>query len=236
LTKPAAGDASELARAHLDLARVAAAWSQLPAAIRAAVLALVDAAWQPLDLAAALDRAFDRLDRQAGGHNLVSLADLRGELGAHDRAAVDAELHRLRQAGRYSLAAAEGRHGLTPAERDAAIADDGRLLAYVSRVDDPCKNVDIKTIDAHTDRMATVALTPEAARQFDRLPRPIKARVARLRERLEHWPAVSGAKPLTGNLAGWYRLRTGDYRVRFRVAGERVIVDKIGHRSEFYEG
>jgi mRNA-degrading endonuclease RelE of RelBE toxin-antitoxin system len=29
--------------------------------------------------------------------------------------------------------------------------------------------------------------------------------------------------------------RTGDYRVRFRVKGENVIVDKIGHRSDFYD-
>jgi mRNA-degrading endonuclease RelE of RelBE toxin-antitoxin system len=48
-------------------------------------------------------------------------------------------------------------------------------------------------------------------------------------------PAVSGVKALSGNLAGWYRLRTGDYRVRFRVEGDKIIVDKIGHRSEFYE-
>ena len=67
------------------------------------------------------------------------------------------------------------------------------------------------------------------------LPRPIKARVERLPARLEDGPAVSGAKPLRGNRTGWYRLRTGDYRVRFRVAGERVIVDKIGHRSDVYE-
>ncbi len=53
--------------------------------------------------------------------------------------------------------------------------------------------------------------------------------------RLAHWPDVSGAKPLSGDLAGWYRLRTGDYRLRFRVQGETIIVDKIGHRSEFYE-
>jgi mRNA-degrading endonuclease RelE of RelBE toxin-antitoxin system len=52
---------------------------------------------------------------------------------------------------------------------------------------------------------------------------------------LRSWPAVSGAKPLTANLTGWYRMRTGDYRVRFRVKGEVVIVEKIGHRSEFYE-
>jgi hypothetical protein len=30
-------------------------------------------------------------------------------------------------------------------------------------------------------------------------------------------------------------MRTGDYRLRFRVQGETIIVDKSGHRSEFYE-
>ena len=83
--------------------------------------------------------------------------------------------------------------------------------------------------------MASVELTPDAAREFDRLPRVIRARVDRLRKRLERWPGVSGAKALSGDLAGCYRLRTGDYRVLFRVEGERVIVEKIGHRRDVYE-
>jgi mRNA-degrading endonuclease RelE of RelBE toxin-antitoxin system len=70
--------------------------------------------------------------------------------------------------------------------------------------------------------------------QLTDLPRVLRERVGRLFQRLEAWPEVSGAKPLTGNLAGCYRLRTGDYRVRFRVEGETIIVDKIGHRSKFY--
>ena len=86
-----------------------------------------------------------------------------------------------------------------------------------------------------TDSVATVSVTPAAAEQLDRLPKAIHARVHRLLRRLRSWPTVSGAKPLTGDLAGWYRLRTGDYRLRFRVHGEAVTVDKIGHRSEFYE-
>jgi mRNA-degrading endonuclease RelE of RelBE toxin-antitoxin system len=45
---------------------------------------------------------------------------------------------------------------------------------------------------------------------------------------------VSGVKALSGNLAGHYRLRTGDYRVQFRLEGENVMVEKIGHRSTFY--
>lgn len=83
--------------------------------------------------------------------------------------------------------------------------------------------------------MVRVLVTPEALEHLAGLPRVIRERIGKLLQRLEQWPAVSGAKPLTGNLAGWYRLRTGDYRVRFRLEGESAIVDKIGHRSEFYE-
>jgi mRNA interferase RelE/StbE len=83
--------------------------------------------------------------------------------------------------------------------------------------------------------MATVNVTDEARQQWRRLPKLIPSRIENLIERLEKWPAVSGAKDLSGNLAGWYRLRTGDYRLRFRVVGEIVTVDKVGHRRDFYE-
>ena len=53
---------------------------------------------------------------------------------------------------------------------------------------------------------------------------------------------MSGAKGLGKGLAGQYRIRTGKYRVQFRVEnaieGERVVtvvtIVKIGHREDFY--
>ncbi len=83
--------------------------------------------------------------------------------------------------------------------------------------------------------MADVLLTPTAQEQFDALPSLVKERMRKLFRRLSDWPAVSGAKPLSGNLAGTYRMRTGDYRLRFRVQGENVIIDKIGHRKDVYD-
>ncbi len=83
--------------------------------------------------------------------------------------------------------------------------------------------------------MAIVTVTPEAFEQADRLPLPIRRRIQRILARLEQWPDVSGAKPLSRDLAGRYRIRTGDYRLQFRVEGDRVVVEKIGHRSGFYE-
>jgi mRNA-degrading endonuclease RelE of RelBE toxin-antitoxin system len=83
--------------------------------------------------------------------------------------------------------------------------------------------------------MATVVLTAAAADALEQLANPIHGRVLKLLIRLEKWPQVSGAKPLSGDLAGRYRLRTGDYRVQFQVAGDVVRVERIGHRDGFYE-
>jgi len=84
--------------------------------------------------------------------------------------------------------------------------------------------------------MVKVVTTPEALEQLDDLPAEIVARVEKLLGRLEKWPQVSGAKALSGPLAGRWRLRTGDYRLQFRVQQETVMVEKIGHRDKFYEG
>jgi mRNA-degrading endonuclease RelE of RelBE toxin-antitoxin system len=83
--------------------------------------------------------------------------------------------------------------------------------------------------------MAYVTLESEAADQFSKLPERIKSRVTGIIERLSYWPEVSGAKPLQAKLAGRYRIRTGDYRLRFRVRGDEVIVEQIGHRDRFYD-
>lgn len=80
-----------------------------------------------------------------------------------------------------------------------------------------------------------VRLTATAREQLAQLPKSLRARMYRLLERLENWPEVSGAKPLRGELAGWYRLRSGDYRMQFQVVGDDVIVDRIGHRDGFYD-
>jgi mRNA-degrading endonuclease RelE of RelBE toxin-antitoxin system len=83
--------------------------------------------------------------------------------------------------------------------------------------------------------MVKVIVAPKALKQADRLPRLIHGRVVLIVQRLANWPNVSGAKPLRHGLAGRYRIRTGDYRVQFRVEGQTIVVEKIGHRDGFYE-
>ena len=84
--------------------------------------------------------------------------------------------------------------------------------------------------------MATVVVTGEASEQIASLPRTIRVRVLRLLVRFEEWPSVSGFKPLRGDLAGKFRLRTGDYRLQFRIEDDLVVVERVGHRDGFYEG
>ena len=95
--------------------------------------------------------------------------------------------------------------------------------------------------------MAIVVLTPAAQEEFDALPKAVRARIEKVLRRLERWPDVSGAKPLSGELAGRSRIRTGDYRVQFYVepgkpakddapaTPDKVKVEKVGHRDGFYE-
>ncbi|MBI4583671.1 MAG: type II toxin-antitoxin system RelE/ParE family toxin [Planctomycetes bacterium] len=81
----------------------------------------------------------------------------------------------------------------------------------------------------------SVKITPEALEQAGRLDEPIYSRIQKAIERLENWPRVSGVKALRGRQAGHFRIRTGDYRIQFRLEGQSLIVEKIGHRDGFYK-
>lgn len=83
--------------------------------------------------------------------------------------------------------------------------------------------------------MASVTYEPEMSDAIQRLPLPIKIRMLVFVERLRRWPAVCGAKALREKLAGHFRLRTGDYRLQFRVEKGEIVVEKVGHRYRFYE-
>ncbi len=83
--------------------------------------------------------------------------------------------------------------------------------------------------------MANVLLHADARKALDALPLTIHVRVHQVIARLEKWPAVRGVKPLRGGLAGHFRVRTGDYRIQFTVAGDVVTIETIGHRDGFYD-
>ncbi len=80
-----------------------------------------------------------------------------------------------------------------------------------------------------------VRTTPDAEVDLRKVPTTIKARLLGVLDRLDRWPNVSGAKALTGDWGGHYRIRTGDWRVVFRVDGSDVVIVRIMHRSKVYE-
>lgn len=80
-----------------------------------------------------------------------------------------------------------------------------------------------------------VRITPEAEAEFALLSVVIRIRVDAIFARLERWPNVSGARPLRGNWAGHFRIRTGDWRVVFRPEGSDVLIVRIQNRSEVYD-
>ena len=82
--------------------------------------------------------------------------------------------------------------------------------------------------------MPSILFEYRALKEFEDLPKPIKYRIFELVGRLGEWPNVSGAKPLKGDLAGHYRLRTGDYRLQFRIEKQSVVIERLGHRDGFY--
>ncbi len=83
---------------------------------------------------------------------------------------------------------------------------------------DPLPALPTRTIRGKLPRVpAQVTITAEAQAEYARLPLAIRPRVAAVFARLADWPTVSGAKPLRGDLKGSFRIRTGDYRVVFRV-------------------
>ena len=52
--------------------------------------------------------------------------------------------------------------------------------------------------------------------------------------RLTSEPAMYG-KPLRGTLAGYWKLRVGDWRVVYAISGNEVIVLAIKHRIRVYD-
>ena len=80
-----------------------------------------------------------------------------------------------------------------------------------------------------------VILSHGAAAGFNGAPAGMIRRINDALERLEHWPEVSGAKPLRGKLKGCFRLRCGDRRIIFRPVGDDVVVIAIDNRRDVYE-
>lgn len=84
--------------------------------------------------------------------------------------------------------------------------------------------------------MYRVRILHAATRDMARLDKPIGRRIV---ERIT-WVATNldaiRPEPLTGELAGFCKLRVGDYRVIYEILRDErtVVIHAIGHRNEIY--
>ena len=80
----------------------------------------------------------------------------------------------------------------------------------------------------------TVQLTRVAARDLERLPSPDRDQVGRALQTLEKYPV--GSPPRIKRLKGFpfplYRLRSGEYRVLYRVDEALVTVMRVINRKD----
>lgn len=66
------------------------------------------------------------------------------------------------------------------------------------------------------------------------IPVNIKERIRKAIETRLLIDPVNYGLPLRKSLQGHRKLRVGDYRVIYRIAGEKIILLKIGHRRDVY--
>lgn len=81
-----------------------------------------------------------------------------------------------------------------------------------------------------------VRILKAASRDLERLDKPTGRRIV---QRI-NWMAANADgirfETLTGDFAGLYKLRVGDYRVIYEVLwdGETIVIHNVGHRREIY--
>ena len=83
--------------------------------------------------------------------------------------------------------------------------------------------------------MYELFLQPQAEKFLKKLDNNLKIRILNKIEELQINPRIG--IPLTGNLAGLWKLRIGDYRTIYQIFEDKVVVSilKIGHRKNIYE-
>ena len=74
-----------------------------------------------------------------------------------------------------------------------------------------------------------------AEADLPKIPKNVQGRLAHaIERRLATDPAAYGA-PLRGSLRGYSKLRVGDYRIMFKIVGNKVQILAILHRKHVYE-
>jgi len=79
-----------------------------------------------------------------------------------------------------------------------------------------------------------VVITPSFEKDFRALPLSAQERILKTLEALEVNPHTG--RKLTSAKIGKWRIRVGDYRIRYDILGNDIILYRVRHRSQVYRG
>ena len=83
--------------------------------------------------------------------------------------------------------------------------------------------------------MPKVEWTEDALDDLNRLDKPIAKRILNKVTWLSlHFNSIM-PESLSGELAGAFKLRIGDWRVIYTIKSDSIVIQAIGHRREVYE-
>lgn len=84
--------------------------------------------------------------------------------------------------------------------------------------------------------MYQIRILKAAKRELSQLDKPVAQRVVKRITWLVENIAYVTPIPLSGNLADFYKLRVGSYRVIYEILHNEktVVIHQIGHRREIY--
>jgi mRNA interferase RelE/StbE len=82
-----------------------------------------------------------------------------------------------------------------------------------------------------------IEIKPAARKALAALPKTVGERLDEQIQTLAHNPRPPGCKVLKGKLKGLYRIRSGEFRIVYQIADDRLIVTiiKVGDRRDIYE-
>jgi mRNA interferase RelE/StbE len=84
--------------------------------------------------------------------------------------------------------------------------------------------------------MYEVIFTKRANRDVKKMDADVQKQVIAATEALEKNPRPHTSKPMKGAYKGYWRERTGNYRIIYEIQDEKlvVLVVRIGHRKNIY--
>lgn len=81
-----------------------------------------------------------------------------------------------------------------------------------------------------------ILFAKSAAKDYKDLNEPIKSQINEALNKLEQFGTdAPNIKPLTGDFKGYFRIRSGDYRIVFFLGKEAITIISVLHRKEVYK-